>query len=64
MFRRCTVALLLVLLASPATASDGRGKLTEAIVAFGRGDLAAAKQALDAAEKAGPEPKVLAQVQL
>ncbi len=62
MFRRCTVALLLVLLASPATASDGRGKLTEAIVAFGRGDLAAAKQALDAAEKAGPEPKVLAQV--
>jgi len=64
MLRRSQIALVVAFttIAVTAYAEEGRGKLTEAIVAFGRGNLAAAKKALDEAEAQGPPPKVLGQV--
>jgi hypothetical protein len=55
------LALVLVL-ATPDGDASARAKLTEGIVAFGRGDLASARLRLDEAEREARDPALLSRI--
>lgn len=56
------VALAVVFSARPVAAQDATAKLTDAIIAFGQGDLAVAKGFLDEAQRLTSEPDLLGKI--